>query len=63
MPRQNRPVVRDGRLQPKRKRTDRSYLRTASQTDVSPELAERPLAAEDVAIADEAAAETPVAPP
>lgn len=26
MPKQNRPVVRDGRLQPARKRTDRSYL-------------------------------------
>ena len=29
MPRQNRPLVRDGRIQPK-KRTDRSYLRPAA---------------------------------
>ena len=27
LPRQNRPLVRDGRLQAKKKRTDRSYLR------------------------------------
>lgn len=27
MPKQNRPVVRDGRLQAAKKRTDRSYLR------------------------------------
>ena len=27
MPKQNRPLVRDGRLQAKKKRTDRSYLR------------------------------------
>lgn len=27
MPKQNRPLVRDGRLQPRKKRTDRSYLR------------------------------------
>jgi hypothetical protein len=29
LPRQNRPVVRDGRLQTPKKRTDRSYLGTA----------------------------------
>src|SRR4051812_36139672 len=27
LPKQNRPLVRDGRLQAKKKRTDRSYLR------------------------------------
>ncbi|MBI5283733.1 MAG: hypothetical protein HY874_01435 [Chloroflexi bacterium] len=27
MPKQNRPLVRDGRIQAKKKRTDRSYLR------------------------------------
>ena len=29
MPKQNRPMVRDGRLQAPKKRTDRSYLTTA----------------------------------
>lgn len=29
MPKQNRPLVRDGRLQQKKKRTDRSYLRSS----------------------------------
>jgi len=29
MPKQNRPLVRDGRLQAPKKRTDRSYLRNA----------------------------------
>lgn len=29
MPKQNRPLVRDGRIQGKRKRTDRSYLQPA----------------------------------
>ncbi len=29
MPKQNRPAVRDGRIQAKKKRTDRSYLRPA----------------------------------
>ena len=36
MPKQNRPLVRDGRIQPK-KRTDRSYLRPgAAPTDAAP---------------------------
>ncbi|MDE3094774.1 MAG: hypothetical protein KGK07_02085 [Chloroflexota bacterium] len=35
MPKQNRPFARDGRLQAKKKRTDRSYLRpTAASTAV-----------------------------
>lgn len=32
MPRQERPVVKDGRLQVKKKRTDRSYLQPTAQT-------------------------------
>ena len=37
MPKQNRPVVRDGRLQqPARKRTDRSYLGSPAPARVSP---------------------------
>ena len=38
MPKQNRPLVRDGRIQAK-KRTDRSYLRTAAPGP-APEAAE-----------------------
>jgi hypothetical protein len=36
LPRQNRPVVRDGRLQVKKKRTDRSYLRPEAPAPESP---------------------------
>lgn len=36
MPKQNRPLVRDGRIQAK-KRTDRSYLRTPAQPAAKPE--------------------------
>lgn len=59
LPKQNRPLVRDGRLQARKKRTDRSYLR--------PGLAPAPeLAAVEEAAAEEPAvdvvAETPVAP-
>jgi hypothetical protein len=32
VPKQNRPFVRDGRLQTKKKRTDRSYLRPETET-------------------------------
>lgn len=31
MPKQNRPLVRDGRIQARKKRTDRSYLRPAAE--------------------------------
>ncbi len=41
MPKQNRPLVRDGRIQAKKKRTDRSYLAgavaTATESVESPE--------------------------
>lgn len=37
MPKQNRPLIRDGRLQAaKKKRTDRSYLRPASEPATEP---------------------------
>lgn len=40
MPKQNRPLIRDGRLEVK-KRTDRSYLRPATRTvdDAEPDIA------------------------
>lgn len=54
LPKQNRPLIRDGRLQAtKKKRTDRSYLRPA------PEAAPAPLS-EDEAAAAEARAEEDV---
>ncbi len=41
MPRQNRPLVRDGRLQARKKRTDRSYLApTPAEPAVEPAPAE-----------------------
>lgn len=51
VPKQNRPLVRDGRLQAKKKRTDRSYLRgNGAPVAVAeePEAAEAPLTAEEV---------------
>lgn len=55
MPRQNRPLIRDGRLQStKKKRTDRSYLRPTPET-----AAPEPLS-EDEAAAAEARAEEDV---
>jgi hypothetical protein len=50
LPRQNRPLVRDGRIQPKKKRTDRSYLR--SRPEPVPVEPEAP-ATEDEAAPDE----------
>jgi hypothetical protein len=49
VPKQNRPLVRDGRLQAKKKRTDRSYLR--------PNGAARIAVAEEAAVAPESPAE------
>jgi hypothetical protein len=41
LPKQNRPLVRDGRLQAKKKRTDRNYLRpNGTQTAVIDETSE-----------------------
>jgi hypothetical protein len=40
LPKQNRPAIRDGRIQAKKKRTDRSYLRPAAAPSVPEEPAE-----------------------
>jgi hypothetical protein len=41
LPKQNRPLVRDGRIQAKKKRTDRSYLRpTAAPSAIKPVAAD-----------------------
>ena len=68
MPKQNRPLVRDGRIQARKKRTDRSYLgsnggATGIAEDVEPEesLPEAP-AVEEAAAAQEPAASTDDAP-
>jgi hypothetical protein len=53
MPRQNRPIVRDGRLQVQKKRTDRRYLRPAAPADP---------AESDAETVDEAAAAEEPAP-
>lgn len=37
MPKQNRPLVRDGRLQSRKRRTDRSYLRQAQEPEAPAE--------------------------
>ena len=69
MPKQNRPAIRDGRIQAKKKRTDRSYLRPAGAPP-TPEQAAEPLeeaderdAAEVVRAAVEAAEPTMPADP
>lgn len=46
MPKQNRPLVRDGKIQPRQKRTDRSYLGGDAAAP-----------ADDAALVDEAAAQ------
>jgi hypothetical protein len=53
VPKQNRPLVRDGRLQAKKKRTDRSYLRPNGAGRVA--VAEEPEAAVPPTEAEEAA--------
>lgn len=55
MPKQNRPLVRDGRLQARKKRTDRSYLRPGpAPASIEEEAPEEPAA--------DIVAETPVTP-
>jgi hypothetical protein len=52
LPKQNRPLVRDGRLQAKKKRTDRSYLRpNGGSTSVIEDEVAPDTAAEDEAVA------------
>lgn len=62
MPKQNRPLVRDGRLQAKKKRTDRSYLgRNAAPTAVADTPVAEPVADDAAeAAADAATPATPV---
>lgn len=66
MPKQNRPLVRDGRLQARKKRTDRSYLApTPAEAPVEPapaEEEEEPDATDVVRAAARAAAEPQPAP-
>lgn len=62
MPKPNRPLVRDGRLQAPKKRTDRSYLRPGPSVadEELPEdvdAAQAPEAADDVAMPESAAPE------
>jgi len=59
LPKQNRPTVRDGKIQPRQKRTDRSYLGGAA-----PAPAEDTALVEDEAVAAGAAPEAllPVEP-
>jgi hypothetical protein len=69
LPKQNRPLVRDGRLQARKKRTDRSYLRPApaGEPQNEPETGngeEEPTASDVVRAAARAAAEAaPAAQP
>ncbi len=65
MPKQNRPLVRDGRLQAKKKRTDRSYLRpepAQPAPEPAPVEEEVPDASDVVRAAARAAAEPEAAP-
>jgi outer membrane biosynthesis protein TonB len=52
VPRQNRPFVRDGRLQAKKKRTDRSYLRSSAAPAPQP-------VEEELEVTEEESAEAP----
>jgi hypothetical protein len=68
LPKQNRPLVRDGRIQARKKRTDRSYLRpdasatgVAEQAEAEEELAEA-RAVEEAAAVEEAPAPEVAAP-
>lgn len=66
MPKQNRPVVRDGRIQPgSKKRTDRTYLRPSaepSEAPATPDRAEEPApTAEQDAVAEILVREAPAA--
>jgi hypothetical protein len=66
LPKPNKPLVRDGRLQAPKKRTDRSYLRPSTgATEIVPVDDEGVEAATDAAVAPEPAAAfaPPVAPP
>ncbi len=59
MPKQNRPLVRDGKIQPRQKRTDRSYLGgdTPARADDTAPVDDEAVAAE---VAEAAPPETPL---
>jgi len=62
LPKQNRPLVRDGRLQARKKRTDRSYLRSGPDAEPlnqpdSEDAPEEPTASDVVRAAARAAVE------
>jgi hypothetical protein len=64
VPKQNRPLVRDGRLQARKKRTDRSYLRPAGappplEDQVAPEEIEAPADSGPEAVAEPLGAPPP----
>jgi hypothetical protein len=62
LPKQNRPLVRGGRLQPGKKRTDRSYLPASGQPATPATAAEEePAASEPDAVAEILADEAPAA--
>lgn len=73
MPKQNRPLVRDGRLQARKKRTDRSYLRpeaaqpateaVPTEEEQEPDASDVVRAAARVAAAPEAEPERAAQPP
>jgi len=60
LPRQDRPVVRGGRLQAKKKRTDRSYLQGGTPA-AEPQITEEPAPEEAVAEVAPAAPTDPIA--
>jgi hypothetical protein len=62
LPKQNKPVVRDGRLQAPKKRTDRSYLGTTAAPEIAPSEVPSPEQATDPVAAFEAPAAV-VTPP
>jgi hypothetical protein len=61
LPKQNRPLVRDGRLQAKKKRTDRSYLRPGP-SEAAPEPDEAPASSDDLEAPPESAVDEITAP-
>ena len=69
MPRQNRPLVRDGRIQPKKKRTDRRYLGGSAKPEEAGNAESLDTAAPDVDspeapdVAPEPVAAAPASPP
>ncbi len=60
MPKQNRPLIRDGRLQAtKKKRTDRSYLRPSAEAPAPEPLSEDEAAAAEARAEEDVLGEAP----